>query len=63
MQKRHFSRETEKWRQIESALFLFVEIVFFVKLLHASGGIQQLLFACVERVAQIADIHFHLTFG
>jgi len=63
MQKRHFSKETEKWRLGESALFLIFQIILSVEFFHTSGGIDNLLFAGVERMADVTDINVHFTFG
>jgi hypothetical protein len=63
MQKRHFSRETEKWRSSESSLFLFGNVVFAVEFLHAAGCVDDLLFAGVERMANVADIDVQFGFG
>jgi len=63
MQKRHFSMETEKWRCIKSALFLFGKIVFSVKLLYASGCVQNLLFTGVKGMAHVAYINLQVGLG
>ncbi len=39
------------------------KIVFTIEFLHSASGINYLLFASVERMADVADIHLHVSFG
>jgi len=39
------------------------EVVFAVEFFHAAGGVQYLLFAGIEGVADVADFHLQVAFG